>query len=74
MTVVRLQTVTKDFRLQISVYKTKDMEDFEGLEHMRLKIVGLNDEIVEQVNAFSFLDCTISLSGDQTDRKAGREI
>ena len=53
-----LYNKSKEYNLEIATNKTKVI-GFVGTDHLRTKII-INDEILEQVNQFIYLSCSIS--------------
>jgi hypothetical protein len=53
-----LYNVSKEYNLEIATKKTK-VFGFVGTDHLRTKII-INDETVERVSQFTYLDCSIS--------------
>jgi transposase len=64
----KLENVLSKYGLTISTNKTKTMA-YRGRDHIRSKIV-INNKIIEQVNTFCYLGCTLSykLEKDVTDK------
>ncbi|KAJ4438744.1 hypothetical protein ANN_14695 [Periplaneta americana] len=58
MAIHRLYQKVKEYNLEISIHKTKTMA-FIGKNSRRTKII-INNSGVEQVNAFTYLDCNLS--------------
>ena len=56
--VYSLYNKSKEFNLEIATNKTKEYV-FVGTDHLRAKII-INDEILEQVNHFTYLGCSLS--------------
>jgi len=56
--VYSLYNKSKEFNLEIATNKTK-VFGFVGTDHLRAKII-INDEILEQVNQFTYLGCSLS--------------
>ena len=56
--VYSLYNKSKDFNSEIATNKTK-VFGFVGTDHLRAKII-INDEILEQVNQFTSLGCSLS--------------
>ena len=56
--VYSLYNKPKEFNLEIATNKTK-IYGFVGTDHLRAKII-INDEILEQVNQFTYLGCSLS--------------
>ena len=56
--VYSLYNKAKEFNLEIATNKTK-VFGFVGTDHLRTKII-INDKILEQVNQFNYLGCSIS--------------
>jgi len=57
-TVYLLYNISKEYNLEIATKKTK-VFGFVGTDHLRTKII-INDETLEQVSQFTYLDCSIS--------------
>ena len=55
--VYSLYNKSKEFNLEIATNKTK-VFGFVGTDHLRAKII-INDEILEQVNQFTYLGCSL---------------
>jgi hypothetical protein len=53
-----LNSISKEYNLEIATKMTKVL-GFVGTDHLRTKIV-INDEILEQVNKFTYLGCSIT--------------
>ena len=53
-----LYSISKEYNLEIATKKTK-VFGFVGTDHLRTKII-INDETLEQVSQFTYLDCSIS--------------
>ena len=53
-----LKLSSKEFNLEIVTNKTK-VFGFVGTDHLRTKII-IKDEILEQVNQFTYLGCSLS--------------
>jgi hypothetical protein len=53
-----LNNISKEYNLEIATKKMKVL-GFVGTDHLRTKIV-INAEILEQVNQFTYLGCSIS--------------
>ena len=53
-----LCNISKEYNLEIATKKTK-LFGFIGMDHLRTKII-INDETLEQVSCFTYLDCSIS--------------
>jgi len=56
--VYSLYNKSKEFNLEIATNKTK-VFGFVGTDHLREKVI-INDEILEQVNQFTYLGCSLS--------------
>jgi len=56
--VYSLYNKSKEFNLEIATNKTK-VFGFVGTDHLRAKII-INNEILEQVNQFTYLGCSLS--------------
>ena len=53
-----LYNKSEEFNLEIATNKTK-VFGFVGTDHLRAKII-INDEILEKVNKFTYLGCSLS--------------
>jgi hypothetical protein len=56
--VFSLNNIAKEYNLRLSTKKTKVLS-FKGVDHIRAKI-EISNQILEQVNCFNYLGCTIS--------------
>jgi len=59
----KLDNITSKYGIKISTSKMKTMA-FKGKDLVRSKIV-INNNITEQINTFSYLDCSISYHNEK---------
>jgi hypothetical protein len=61
--IYKLQKMVSDFDMSISIEITKIMA-FVGKDPVRSKIC-INNQMLEQVNTFNYLGCTLSYEGEK---------